>query len=219
MIIDMHVHSKLSLDSSASAEDYCRAIKRFRKHHPFDGFVLTEHRLYVQNDNYKRISDRYGILILQGIEVDTDLGHLLIYGVTKAILKKIDVTQRRIQTKTLIPIIHENGGIAVPSHPYRESWFGDAFEEKQEAVKDISIIEELNGMSPQEDNEKAIQLVESNGLKGIGGSDAHYVNSNWFLTCATEFSNPVHSTEDLVNELKNGEFRPIMLDNSVLDNF
>ena len=51
MIIDMHVHTKSSLDSPATAEDYCKAIKRFKKYHPFDGIVLTEHRVYNEEED------------------------------------------------------------------------------------------------------------------------------------------------------------------------
>ena len=88
MIIDMHLHTKASLDSPATVEEYCRAARRFRKYHPFDGIVLTEHRFYDEENSYRRIADKYGILIFKGIEMDTDLGHLLVYGVTQKFLKK-----------------------------------------------------------------------------------------------------------------------------------
>jgi predicted metal-dependent phosphoesterase TrpH len=219
MIIDMHVHTKASLDSPATAEDYCKAIKRFRRHHPFDGFVLTEHRFYDKGDRYEQISDKYEILIFRGIEVDTDLGHLLVYGVTKNFLKRIDVSLLRIKARDVIRVIGDYGGIAVPSHPYRESSYGDTLENNADELSGLSAIETYNGSNTQMENDKASKLATQKGLYGIGGSDAHYVNAHWFLTCATEFDNPIHTDEDLVRELKKGHYGPIILDNSGMKRF
>lgn len=219
MIIDMHVHTKASLDSPASAEDYCKAVKRFRKYHPFDGIVLTEHRFYDNEDSYRRISDKYEILIFRGIEVDTDLGHLLVYGVTQNFLKKIDVSLLRLKAKDVIRTIGDYGGIAIPSHPFRESAFGEALSSNASEVNGISAIEAHNGSNTSEENGRAKKLASQKGLNGIGGSDAHYVNAHWFLTCATEFDRDVYSDEDLVRELKKGRYRPVILDNSVMKRF
>ncbi len=219
MIIDMHVHTRVSLDSPATVEDYCRAIKRFRRYHPFHGIVLTEHRVYHHDEKYKRIAEKYDILIFQGIEVDTNLGHMLLYGITNEFLRRIDISNRRIETSTIVQAINDSGGIAVPAHPFRESVIGVALEEKREEIQGISVIEELNGVNDRSQNEKASRLVFNNGLYGMAGSDAHFSNSHWFLTCATEFYNPIHTVEDLIGELKKGAFRPIVLDNSVMGKF
>jgi predicted metal-dependent phosphoesterase TrpH len=219
MIIDMHVHTQASLDSPASVEDYCRAAHRFRKHNPFDGIVFTEHRFFDKENDYRPIADKYELLIFQGIEVDTDLGHLLVYGVTKRFLKKIDVSQLRIKADEVIRAIGDYGGIAVPSHPFRESSYGETMESGIGSLEGISVIEVLNGSSTSEENEKAAKLSSRKGLFGIGGSDAHYVNAHWFLTAATEFENPVLTDEDLVRELKSGKYSPIVLDNSMLKKF
>ena len=219
MIIDMHVHTKASLDSPATAEDYCKAIKRFRKYHPFDGIVLTEHRFYDTEDTYQRISDKYQIFIFRGIEVDTDLGHLLVYGVSKKFLKKIDVSLLRLKAKDVIRSIGDYGGIAIPSHPYRESSYGDAIMDNAEEINGISAIEAYNGSNTPEQNDKASKLAIKRKLNCIGGSDAHYVNAHWFLTCATEFDNAFTTDEDMVIQLKKGQYRPIILDNSVMKKF
>jgi predicted metal-dependent phosphoesterase TrpH len=219
MIIDMHVHTLASLDSPAGAEDYCRAICRFREYHPFDGLVLTEHRVFDHHLCYEKISEKYGVLIFKGIELDTDLGHLLLYGITDEFLRRTDISNRRLSGADIVRRIEDCGGIAIPAHPFRESGYGQALEEKRENVSGITAIETLNGVNTAEENQKASALAVQNGLHGIGGSDAHFANHHWFLTCATRFDTPVFNDQDLVSELKNGAFSPIRLDNSVMGTF
>jgi predicted metal-dependent phosphoesterase TrpH len=216
MIIDMHVHTQASGDSSATVEKYCRVIKKYRKQYPFHGMVVTEHCLYDQKANYQKIGDKYDILILQGVEADTNLGHLLLYGITEKFLKKVDVSQRNLDSHEVIKTINDCGGIAVPAHPFRDSIYGRALIEGEFNLDEVSVIEELNGSNSRDENEKATNLIEKTDLKGIGGSDAHYANRLWFLKSATEFDNDIYNIEDLVKALHCGYFRAISLDNSTL---
>ncbi len=219
MIIDMHVHSQASGDSSATVDKYCRVIKRYREYHPFHGLVITEHCLYDQQMTYQKIGDQYDVLILQGVEADTNLGHLLLYGITAGFLKQIDVSRRNLNSQIVIKTINDCGGIAIPAHPFRNSIYGRALTKSEIDLDEVSIIEELNGSNSREENKKATALIEQTGLRGIGGSDAHYANRVWFLNCATEFENAVHTSEDLVKELRHGHFRSIPLDGSTSGEF
>ena len=219
MIIDMHVHTKLSGDSSATVEKYCRAIQKYRQYRTFDGFVLTEHSIYDRQSSYQEIGEKYHILVLQGVEVDTNLGHLLVYGVTDTFLRRIDISRKSLNSEKVIKTINDCGGIAIPAHPFRSSKYGEALLKNDIGVKEISVIEELNGSNYSEENKRATALVERSGMKGVGGSDAHYANRIWFLNNATEFDNPIYAIEDLVKELRHGHFRAVAIDNSMLGEF
>lgn len=214
MIIDMHVHTRASGDSSATVDQYCRLIMQYRKEYPFHGLVITEHGIYGQPMTYQKTAEKFDILILRGIEVDTNLGHLLLYGITTGFLKQIDVSRRNLDSQKVIKTINDCGGIAVPAHPFRSSIFGRALTKEEINREEISIIEELNGGNSGEENQKATRLIEQTGLKGIGGSDAHFANRGWFLNCATEFQNTIDTVETLVKELRSGHFRAIPLDHS-----
>ena len=48
-------------------------------------------------------------------------------------------------------------------------------------------------------------------LRGLGGSDAHYLSPQWFLTCATAFDDTITSTAELVEALHYGTYRPLEL--------
>ena len=219
MIIDMHVHTRLSGDSSATVEKYCRAIQKYRRHGAFAGIVLTEHSLYDRQKNYREIGDTYQVLVFQGIEVDTKLGHLLVYGVTDRFLNKIDITQKGLNSEYVIKTINDCGGIAAPAHPFRASKYGAALLRQDTELDEITVLEELNGCNSPEENRKAAALAAEKGMKGIGGSDAHYANRIWFLNSATEFDNPVYTNGDLVRELRQGRFRAVTIDNTVMGDF
>jgi predicted metal-dependent phosphoesterase TrpH len=215
MILDMHVHTQVSRDATATVEEYCRALVQYRHIYPVDGFVLTEHRVIDSSIDYRKLGDQYGLLILQGVEVDGDFGHILLYGVTDECLRHIDITNRRLNDREVIRIMRECGGIAIPAHPFRESIHGRALEEKRDWVGQIEIIEQFNGANTEAQNARASAIVSRDGLRGIGGSDAHYVN--WFLKFATVFDRRVETMQELAAELVAGRFVPIQLPQASTD--
>lgn len=77
MVIDMHNHtSDGSPDSILSA----RELFQLAKEHGLDGVCVTEHGSF---DSRERVVDaglNAGVIALQGIEVNTDFGHILLYG-------------------------------------------------------------------------------------------------------------------------------------------
>lgn len=212
MILDMHVHTQVSRDATATVEEYCEAIIKYREFFPIDGFVLTEHRVIDHSIDYRRLGDLYDIRIFQGVEVDGDFGHILLYGMTDECRRYVDITNRRLVDREVIRIVKECGGIAVSAHPFRESLHGKALESKKEWTEGIDIIEQMNGANTAAQNASAGAIVERDGLRGIGGSDAHYVN--WFLKCATRFDRQIETMQELVEELRAGRFAPLQLPQS-----
>ncbi|TMA58617.1 MAG: hypothetical protein E6J75_04945, partial [Deltaproteobacteria bacterium] len=96
MILDLHLHSELSDDSRAPVEAYLKVLQRKRAERPLDGIVLTEHRQFDLGRDYRALEDRYGFLILNAAEVETDYGHVLVYGVNPDILARFDFTDVRL---------------------------------------------------------------------------------------------------------------------------
>ena len=54
MILDLHSHSVRSDDGRAKVENYCQWIRR--KQLPLDGFVLTEHRQFDVESDYRNLN-------------------------------------------------------------------------------------------------------------------------------------------------------------------
>jgi predicted metal-dependent phosphoesterase TrpH len=207
----MHVHTAASDDSTATIAGYIELILAYRQTHPFDGFVLTEHRTFTPGLNLQRYWDEYGVLVVQGIEMDTNLGHLLVYGVNERILQRIDLTRRMHDGRRIIAELTNLGAVAAPSHPFRESAFGSVLERNFAEVAGVHILESYNGQNRCQQNDRATLLATQHELRSLGGSDAHFLSPEWFLTCATEFDDTITSMAELVEALHYGTYRPIIL--------
>ena len=211
MLIDLHVHTLLSSDSNVAPEQYVEAAARGPRR--LDAICFTEHRLFPADpeldQRYAELTERFGVRLFKGIEADTNLGHLLLFGVTREVIRRFDLSSRMLKAETLIEVIHGEGGIAVPAHPFRDSGFGPQLDDLlARHGPALGVIEALNGQNSPRENEAALAAMEKLGLAGIGGSDAHFVTSKWFLTCATELERQVSNIEELCIELRAGRTRP-----------
>ena len=210
-LVDLHVHTRLSADSSVDAEAYMQALARAGN--PLTAICFTEHRLYPTDTDtdrlYAELSSRFGVAIFKGVEADTDLGHLLLFGLTPALLSRFDLGQRMLRSHSVIEVVHGEGGVAIPSHPFRNSGFGPRLDELLAQVGPaLGAIEAVNGQNTHAQNEQAIIAAEKLGLAAVGGSDAHFASDDWFLTCATELEREVRTVAELCAELRAGRARP-----------
>lgn len=207
MILDLHTHSEASDDSRASVETYLKWLTKKRESLPIDGLVLTEHRQWNPSADYRALEDRYGYLILRGAEVETEYGHILIFGVNDDIARRFDFTDVRLPAQEVITEVARMGGIAVPCHPGRPTIGLCEHYEKKPPLEGVVAVEALNGGSRRGENERVADLMSRHGYHGIGGSDSHLVS--FIGICATEFDNPVRTIEDLVTELQQGAYRAV----------
>ncbi|MBI4514840.1 MAG: PHP domain-containing protein [Deltaproteobacteria bacterium] len=207
MILDLHCHSEASEDSRAPVETYLKWLQRKRAEVPIDGIVLTEHRQWDAHADYRHLEDRYGFLILRGAEVETDYGHVLVYGVNPDITRRFDFTDVRLSARQLIPALTEMGGIALPCHPGRPTVGLCEHYQSKPPLDGVVAVEALNGGSRRGEDERVQALIERYGYKACGGSDSHLVS--FIGICATEFERTIGTVEDLVTELREGSYRPV----------
>ena len=207
MILDLHLHSEASDDSRAPVEAYLRILQRKRSERPLDGIVLTEHRQFDPARDFRELEDRYGILILNAAEVETDYGHVLVYGVNDDIVRRFDFTDVRLPAQTLISEVARMGGIALPCHPGRPNVGLCAHYDAKPPLEGVVAVEALNGGSKKGEDARVADLMSSHGYAGFGGSDSHLVS--FVGICATEFDRPIRTIEHLVDELRGGRCRPV----------
>ncbi len=213
MIVDLHMHTNLSSDSNVTAEQYLAFAAAANC--GLGAVCFTEHRLYPTEPKidrlYSELSERFQIRIFKGIEADTDLGHLLMFGVTREVARRFDLTSRMLKSEHVIDVLYHEGGIAIPAHPFRDSGFGvrlDALLARHGAA--LGAIEALNGQNSETENTRAQDAALKLGLTQVGGSDAHFATTRWFLTCATELERDVASVEEFCVELRAGRARPYL---------
>lgn len=202
MILDLHSHSIASDDGRAKVENYCQWIERRKI--PLDGFVLTEHRQYDFQSDYRALEDRFGLLILKASEVETEYGHVLVFGVNADLRAAFDFA--RIDNRLADVLLHAKrcGAVAVPCHPGRPKVGLCAHWETRGPAEGVEIVETLNGGSREGENELAERYAEAQGWRRIGGSDSHIVSH--IGRCATRFEDRFKDIDGLVAALSTSRF-------------
>lgn len=156
MNADLHVHSVHSNDGKQTVAEILNECRTKN----IGAVALTDHNEIGAWDDIGDVSD---IIVIKGIEVTTSEGHILAYGVDRAI-------PRNLPIKDTVDLIHEAGGIAVAAHPYRW-WSGIGG--KNVPNMGFDAVESINGRSLKSSNNRALKLAEKLNLPIVGGSDAH----------------------------------------------
>ncbi len=204
VILDLHNHSIKSDDGRAKVENYCQWIRS--RDIPIDGLVLTEHRQFDPTD-YSGLEQKYGLVILEGSEVETEYGHVLVYGVTEALMREFDFARLDIPLHDVLAAADKHGAIAVPCHPGRPRVGMFAHTEELGVPDGVRIVEVYNGGSRENEDQIAKEKAEELGYLGIGGSDAHIVSH--IGRCATRFPDRIDTMGELVEALSAGEFEAV----------
>lgn len=163
--IDLHVHTKYSGDSKITPKELVGQLHA----HPFiKGVAITDHDTIRGYEEVSKLAKTYeDILIISGIEVSVENGHLIILGVEEC-------PKYPSSIESVIDFAKERDGIVVIPHPYRELGIGDISEDIE-----ADAIEVLNPHATQEENKKAENLARKINLPCVAGSDAHSLQEMW----------------------------------------
>jgi len=206
MIIDLHTHTRPPSDDSylEPAELIQRA-----KQAGLDAICLTEHDWFWNKDALARLSQEHDFLVLPGVEMNTDEGHFLVFGIEEYSFGMHHISN-------LKQAVDEVGGVMILAHPYRRQFYQrDDINEAVERYYQrpffhlLTTIEVLNGRATERQNQFSQELCRRLDLKGSGGSDAHQLSD--IPTCATYFERKISNIKELITELKAGRFRPVDL--------
>ena len=210
LLIDLHTHTDpLSHDSLLSPDKLIDLAKAAG----LDGVCLTEHDFFWEPDKARELRHRHDFLVIPGIEVNTEDGHVLVFG-----LEKYVYGMHRM--RELAALVEQAGGVMIAAHPYRrqlpfelrhEGDWSPALERAaaNPAYPLVSAMESHNGRGTARENAFARELSERLRLPQTAGSDAH--TSADVGRCATEFEREITGPDNLIEELKAGRFRPAVL--------
>lgn len=194
--IDLHVHSKYSGDTDSDPEEaILHAISL-----NLQGIAFTEHYSYAASEYAEDLKDKYknSILIFRGVEFSAAEGHCLIFGVDTDSL-----AIKYAQIEDVVRIVTLQGGVAIPSHPYRR---GNSLGDRIHDLHGITAVEGYNGCNMHAFNIKAIEAARVLKLPFTGGSDAHFPLETG--SCFTEFNDEVTS-DNFIELLKLGNYRGV----------
>ena len=213
MYLDLHSHSVSSDDSRATVLQYVKFIQVLRKRgFVVDGFVLTEHRKFDFDKDYSQLAAEYDVRIYKGSELDTRYGHFLVYGVTEALSREINLADVRMDARELMRAARHHNAIAIPAHPGRFGIGLVEYMEQGEAFQDVHTVERLNGGSRAGENERADSLCLQENYLGTGGSDAHLASH--IGACLTSFPTEIDNERELVDALLSRDFAPVWLEDT-----
>jgi predicted metal-dependent phosphoesterase TrpH len=206
----MHVHTTVgSYDSNLSPLDLIRRGKAAG----LDGVVVTEHDRSWDRDLARQLTREHDFVILCGMEVSTDLGHILVYGLEEYV-------SGIIYAETLRRVADTIDALMFAAHPYRKAfenihgrWAAPKPALTVQKAADQSLIrlvdglEVYNGATGDRENTLAEAVRGYAGLCGIGGSDAH--SEHGLGCCATVFERAIRNEAELVEELRAGRFHAV----------
>jgi len=208
-IIDMHIHTtRGASDSGLSPNDLASEARR----RGLTGVHISEHdRLWDRHTLEQYRDENADLLVVNGMEVSTDMGHILAVG-----LREYVGGIRRAET--LRRVADEQGAFLIVAHPFRH-YFDPVYFRRQgkepfaltpeQAAKLpvfqlVDAIEVLNGANTPRENLFALRVAKVLGKPGTGGSDAHSTQGIG-IYCAVLERN-VASQDEFLEELHGGRF-------------
>jgi hypothetical protein len=210
MLIDLHTHTRpLSWDSYLDPDELVERSKAAR----LDGICLSEHDFFWKPEEVLALARRHNYLVLPAIEINTDDGHILAYGLEKYVYGMH-------RSHDLSHHIELARGVMIAAHPYRRQmpWYLESERDYDEALERAArnrayqycaALEAINGRGTDKENEFSQRLCALMSMPGTAGSDAHARID--VGRCATEFERRISTIEELIEELKAGRFRPVEL--------
>jgi predicted metal-dependent phosphoesterase TrpH len=210
MLIDLHAHTwPRSHDSVLNPDDLIVRAKAAG----LDAICFTEHDTVWDHKSIEELRAKHNFLVLAGVEISTDDGHILAYGIDRYVFGMH-------RSKELASYVDRSEGTLVAAHPYRRQmpWFSRNDDEYQAALEKasrnpayqyVTALETLNGRGSDKENEFSRRLQEMMKLGATAGTDSHAISD--IGKCATRFEREIRDERELIAELKVGRYTAVDL--------
>jgi predicted metal-dependent phosphoesterase TrpH len=209
-IVDMHCHTTNGAsDSALSPAELIEVAHRIG----LTGVNVSEHDRVWDRYTLAKFREESGMFVCPGMEVSTDLGHVLAIGLPQyvpGIRRAADLRKE----------LDKVGGFMIVAHPFRH-WFDPVtFRRngkeppvmtpenmaKLEIFQLVDAIEVLNGANTARENRFALEVANYVGKPGTGGSDAHSTSGVGIYT--TRFEKQLTTLEEMLAEMHARRFKP-----------
>ena len=108
-VIDLHVHTtRGSSDSNLSPEDMVTESRRLG----VTGLCITEHNNLWDRHEFNAFAYKHDLLLIRGVEVDTDMGHVLVFGMEEYVSGISRIAELR-------RVVDRAKGFMITAHPFR----------------------------------------------------------------------------------------------------
>jgi len=197
MLLEIHAHT--NRHSKCSAIDPVTLVRKI-VNKGLQGLIITEHHYLWSEEELSRLREEAGVdqwfVLLAGQEVDTDFGHVLIYGAGESIESKTSLkTLRR----------HFPDAALVWAHPFRKGSAPSKTELSSPLLDGIEIFS-LNH-TPKE-NWEGLKSWHELKFTALSGSDTHSEANAGVLP--TQFDHTVKTIAEAAGEIRGGRVRPFI---------
>lgn len=212
MKLDLHMHT--SYGSACAYMDPDQLIEQ-AKRIGLDGVCITDHNQVWDEDVIERLRKKHDYLVIGGVEVSTDCGDILVFGLHRSVLKVGRAQELR-------GLVDEAGGVMILAHPFRSyphlvgAHARSTTEGPSDAIEQacgrpelalVDALEVCNGQSAREEVSFSCAVAAHLSLGGTGGSDAHATLG--VGACYTEFEDDIQHESDLIRQIKSGQFKGV----------
>jgi len=195
MLLELHCHSKKhSKCSQTEAQD----LINYAINKDLSGLVFTDHGYLWSNEELESLRNQFGIdkhfLLLSAQEVNTDIGHVVVYGADKSLDGEYKLSDLRAQYPD---------AAFVWAHPFRK---GANPPDEKLLSKNLDAIEIFSSNHTIKENYLGLKTWHRLKFNAVSGSDAHIADKAGLFP--TIFDHPVTNIKDIAEEIKRGHCRP-----------
>ena len=197
MRIDLHVHTR---ERSVCAHSSTAQMVRAALARDLDGFVITDHDSLIPEDRLAYLNAKYApFRIFGGVEVTTDIEHVLVLGVRDRALAR-----GRWEYSELHAFVKDRDGFLALAHPFRFS--------SQRVGIDVErwpphALEAFSWNTPRSAQSRIQRLAHELGTPILSNSDAHHASE--VGPFYNELEREPRDSADLVAMLNAGAFTTV----------
>ena len=211
-ILDMHCHTTNGAsDSALTPAELVEVAGRIG----LTGVNVSEHDRVWDRHTLAKFREQTDMFVCPGMEVSTDLGHIIAIGLPEY----MPGIRRATELRKAVDAV---GGYMIACHPFRH-WFDPVTfarngkpqpvmtpenMAKLEVFGLVDAIEVLNGANTPRENRFALEVANYLGKPGTGGSDAHSTSGVGIYT--VQFEKQLTSVAEMLEELHARRFKPCL---------
>ncbi|MDD3088996.1 MAG: PHP domain-containing protein, partial [Candidatus Omnitrophica bacterium] len=195
MLLEIHCHT--SKHSRCSHVDPVTVVKQILKKQ-LQGLILTEHHYLWSGDEIlelrKKAEVSESFVILSGQEVETDIGHVVVYGAPVTIPGRMKLGELRVSFPE---------AALIWAHPFRNGKRPD-----REALLDkrLDAVEIFSSNHTPKENYLGLAMWHELKFTAVSGTDTHSETTAGILP--TQLDHPVKTVSDFAGEIKAARCRP-----------
>lgn len=210
-IVDMHVHTvRGAADSSLTPDQLIEVAGGIG----LTGVNITEHDRVWEPHLTREFREQSGLFVNPGMEVSTDMGHIIALGLTQYMpgIRRAPELRR---------VLNDVGGFMIIAHPFRHFFdpihfrrdgrppFTMTPEEAAERMPIFGLVDDIevaNGGTAPVENQFALKVARVLGKTGVGASDCHSTAGVGYFV--TVFEEELRDSAHMLEQLHAGRYYP-----------